>query len=189
MKKSTNKNQALAIVLVAIVIGLLAGSFASAPLYRIFCQITGFGGQPSQATQPGAVSTLNTPAVTPEAIKNFHPLTFLFDKTIDQNTPIKVTILTPRVDAKINETKKVVYQVENLSNETFVLTSSYNATPQKYAHDIVKTQCFCFEKHTLKPYERKNFAVVFFISPTIISTEGAEKLRELTIGYHFYRAS
>ncbi|MDI9313732.1 MAG: cytochrome c oxidase assembly protein [Hydrotalea sp.] len=188
LKKIFSKNKNIAIALVAIVIGLVGGSFASAPLYRLFCQVTGFAGTPQNASQNGnALVAGNNTSITPEVIKNFHPLTIFFDKTIDTNMPIKVTIQTPRVDVAVNQIKRVVYRVENLTDKPLNFTSTYNATPDKYARQIIKTECFCFVKQLLQPGEKKDLSVVFFISPEIINAEGAEKIRELTIGYHFFQ--
>ena len=186
VKKTVKKNRNLAIGLVAVAVGLLLGSFASAPLYRIFCQLTGFGGTTQNGT--GLVAA-NTTSITPAVIKNFHPLTIFFDATVSNNAPLRVDIMTPRVDVAVNQTKKIIYRVANLTDQPLTITSSYNATPQKYAHQIIKIECFCFTKQYLKPHEKKDFSLVFFISPEIINAEGAEKIRELTIGYHFYKVA
>ncbi|MGI9461059.1 MAG: cytochrome c oxidase assembly protein [Alphaproteobacteria bacterium] len=183
--KPNNRN--IAIGLVVMVVGLLLGSFASAPLYRLFCQITGFGGTPQNASaNPSGYN--NSELITVDNIKGFQPLAIFFDKTIATNTPIRVTILTPKAVVKINQPQRIIYQVENLTDQPLIITSTYNATPHKYASNIVKTECFCFYKQPLQPRAKKDMSLVFFISPRVLTAEGANKLRELTVGYHFFLA-
>ncbi len=43
-RRSQSRNGRTALVLVGLVAGMVGLSFASVPLYRLFCQITGFGG-------------------------------------------------------------------------------------------------------------------------------------------------
>ncbi len=51
------RNARTGVVLTGIVAGMIGLSFASVPLYRLFCQVTGFGGTTQVAeTAPGAVA-------------------------------------------------------------------------------------------------------------------------------------
>ena len=52
-----NKKHKTALFLVLVVFGMTGLAFASVPLYRIFCQVTGFGGTPLRAdAAPGATA-------------------------------------------------------------------------------------------------------------------------------------
>ena len=51
-----SKNASLALSLAAIVAGMLMLAYASVPLYRLFCQATGFGGVGTEGCSGAAVA-------------------------------------------------------------------------------------------------------------------------------------
>ena len=48
MNISKNKKNNQAILLMAFAIGMLLMSYAAVPLYKLFCQVTGYGGTPQK---------------------------------------------------------------------------------------------------------------------------------------------
>lgn len=186
------KNKNLAILLFALGAGLLGGSFASAPLYNLFCKVTGFGGTTQVASgvdgANGAVGEKNITAQQQEAIKAFPPVTVSFDSTIAASVPIDVSINPRHVSIPLNKVTHIIYRVTNKSDKTLAITSSYNATPNYFGRYIQKIECFCFTRQVLLPHETRDFRLVFFLSPTLAFAEDSQKLREMTLGYHFYLA-
>src|SRR5262245_47269370 len=55
-------NRALGFTLATVIVGMVGLSFASVPLYRLFCAVTGYGGTPQtgKAAAPGGTHQLIT---------------------------------------------------------------------------------------------------------------------------------
>lgn len=187
IKKSATDNKKLALIILGVVFGMLLGSFASVPLYNLFCRVTGFGGTPKRVTEPiqNPEYLLNQKPITEVAVQNFQPIKIFFDQTIE-NVPISAAPNPKVITTKLNQEQRIIYHITNLSDKTITITSTYNATPLKYARWINKTECFCFTEHTLKPKEEVDFPIVLYLDKGLINAEGSNKLRELTLGYHFY---
>ena len=50
MMPGANKNRIVAAALIAVAGGMVGLAYASVPLYRLFCQVTGYGGTTQRAT-------------------------------------------------------------------------------------------------------------------------------------------
>ena len=50
-RQQTRSNAQVALLLSGVVLGMIGLAFASVPLYRLFCQVTGFGGTPQVASE------------------------------------------------------------------------------------------------------------------------------------------
>src|SRR5499433_2428836 len=125
-----------AVLLLTVVVGMTGLSFASVPLYRLFCQATGFGGTTQRAAAaPGpvadAVVTVRFDAATaPELGWEFRPLEHA-------------------VQVHPGEQREVFFRATNRSSETVTGTATYNVTPAKTGIYFDKLQCFCFNAQQL----------------------------------------
>jgi cytochrome c oxidase assembly protein subunit 11 len=159
-------------LLVAAMVGL---AFASVPLYRIFCQVTGFDGTTQRADgakAPGPVAG-NTVSVRFDA--NTAPsLPWRFKP--EQNTERVV----------IGEREMAFFTAKNLSARTITGTASFNVTPTQAGKYFTKIQCFCFSEQTLKPGEEVRMPVVFYVDPAILKDRDANDISEITLSYTFY---
>jgi cytochrome c oxidase assembly protein subunit 11 len=151
-------------------------SFASVPLYRMFCQITGFDGTtmvaklaPSLITERLVEIRLNTD-VNPNLEWSFQP-------------SIRATSI------KIGEVGQAVFYVKNNGEEAVVGTSTYNVTPEKAGQYFNKLQCFCFTKHLLKPGESAEFPVQFFVDPAMADDPKLADVKTITLSYTFFKAA
>ena len=150
--------------------------YFSVPLYKMFCQVTGFQG--FNATQ-----TENTYSSETDSSLKFN---IVFDAHVGDgldwyfDAPEKMTI---------NEGKKysVVFKAKNNSNFQITGTSLFNVLPPKIGPYLAKIECFCFLDQPLNPGEIAEFPVTFYIDPLIKDDPEAKNTRNVTLSYTFFR--
>lgn len=168
------RNRSLALSLIALVAGMLMLSYASVPLYRLFCQVTGFGG-----------TTART-AVLPTTIGTR-------DITVDFNTEVDAKLnwdfkpLQKQVTLKPGEQKLVFFSATN--HETVPVSGSavFNVVPFKAGPYFVKTECFCFKEQRLEPNQTATMPVSFFVDPEIENNPDMADVRNITLSYTFFK--
>src|ERR1700731_3111035 len=169
------RNGTTVALLAAVVCGMVGLSFASVPLYRLFCQATGFGGTTQRAiAAPGAVGdtlvTVRFDATTaPELGWDFHPL-------------------ESAVRIHPGEQREVFFRAVNRTSETVTGTATFNVTPTKTGIYFDKLQCFCFNEQQLRPGESRDMGVVFFVDPDLLTDPSTSDVRTITLSYTMFRA-
>lgn len=172
-QQKANTRTALAVT--TVVVGMVGLAFASVPLYRLFCQVTGYGGTPSvAAVAPGAVSD--------------RIVTVRFDANVQPGIPWRFRPLQREVKVRPGESMLVYYEAENLSNVPVVGQATFNVTPHKAGQHFVKIDCFCFTEQTLKPGEVVPMPVSFYVDPSILADRNAADVDTITLSYTFFRA-
>jgi cytochrome c oxidase assembly protein subunit 11 len=166
----------VALLLVGLVAGMTGLAFASVPLYRLFCQVTGYGGVPQRAEQaPGEVLD--------------RTLRVRFDTNIDRSLPWHFAALQRSVDVKIGETELVFFKASNDWNAPVTGTAVFNVVPELAGRYFTKIECFCFKEQTLQPGQSIEMPVVFFVDPKIVEDEDTKNIDEITLSYTFYRTN
>ena len=169
------KNRVVLIVTLSLVVMMTILAFASVPLYRIFCQKTGYGGTPQIVYQ-------NANKVSDRQIK------VRFNAGVQKDLPWKFKPLQSDVTVYAGETGLAFYQVQNTSNEPLVGIATYNVTPEKAGLYFNKIECFCFEEQTLPPGEVIDMPVQFFIDPAIDKDKNLKEVVTITLSYTFFHA-
>ena len=171
MRRMQNGRVASLITLtVAIMIGL---SFASVPLYKMFCAATGFGGTTQVAEK--------APARAGE-----RRLLVRFDGNIAPGLPWRFVPEVDRMDVRTGQTATVFYKVTNLAGRTISATAAYNVTPDAAGAFFNKISCFCFSEQTLGPGETAEWPVVFFLDPALEQDETMKAVDSVTLSYTFF---
>ncbi len=147
------------------------------PLYRLFCQVTGFGGTTQRATGSAA------PARVLDRMVRVR-----FDATVDPALPWRFRPMVPYVDVHVGEKTKVSFEAENLADRAITGRAVFNVTPFKAGPYFVKTQCFCFDEQTLKPHQRVEMPVIFYVDPEMANDRDADDVSEITLSYTFFKA-
>jgi len=172
---SRRGNGATALLLVSVVAAMLGLSFASVPLYRLFCQATGLGGTTQRAVSaPGAKSDIVIivpfdAETAPELAWEFRP-------------PQRTVAVRP------GEERQVFYRAINKTNAPTTGSATYNVTPAKAGIYFDKLQCFCFTEQHLAAGESADMGVVFFVDPDILSDPNTSDVRAITLSYTMFRA-
>ena len=154
-------------------VSMIGAAYASVPLYRLFCQVTGFGGTPKIASTAPAEILAQTVKVR-------------FDGNVNGGLPIKFGPVTREVEIQLGETKQISFTAENKSSAPVKAIATFNVTPEKAGAYFNKLQCFCFNETTLKPGETLDMPVLFFVDPAIIEDAEAAKITTITLSYTFF---
>ncbi len=169
------RNARLAGRLGLIVLAMVGLSFASVPLYDLFCRVTGFGGTTQRAE--GSIST----QVLDRTVR------VRFNADTDVNLPWRFEPQDRQIDVRIGETGLTSYVAENTAALPVAGTALYNVTPAKAGRYFYKVQCFCFEEQIMQPGESMDMPVYFFIDPAIADDPNLDDVTTITLSYTFYR--
>ncbi|HVJ53819.1 MAG TPA: cytochrome c oxidase assembly protein [Aliidongia sp.] len=172
---SRKGNSRLVLALVGVVVGMTGLSFASVPLYRKFCQVTGFGGTTQRAEQ--APSTVSDKWIF---------VRFNADVSPDLDWSFEPEQREVRVHP--GEQTLVAYRATNHADHAITGTATYNVTPSLAGLYFDKIQCFCFTQQTLAPGETAELPVTFFVDPDMLKDRNAKDIPAITLSYTFFQA-
>jgi cytochrome c oxidase assembly protein subunit 11 len=148
-------------------------AFAAVPFYNWFCRTTGFAGTPQvAAAAPGHVLD--------------RKITVRFDANVSGGLPWRFEPEQNSIAVKIGEVVTVDYVVTNLSARETVGLASFNVTPPTAGAYFTKINCFCFTDQRLKPGEKRDMTVVFFIDPELVKDAEQDGLDTITLSYTMY---
>ena len=172
MTAVARKNARTARLMALLVAGMLALAFASVPLYRAFCQLTGFDGTPLRAEKaPGAVAG---------------QIGVRFDANINADLPWKFEPVQETARIAPGARTQILYRATNLTARTTTGQAVFNVSPEIAGPYFSKIECFCFTEQTLKPGQSVDMPVVFFVDPNIRDDENTRNIDEITLSYTFY---
>ena len=167
------RNRATAAAAVAVIVGMVGLTTASVPLYRLFCQITGYGGTTQRAeAAPGAFSE--------------ETVTVFFNADVAPELPWRFYPEQRRIEVRPGEQHLAFYVAENRSDRPIVATATFNVTPHKVGIYFQKLACFCFEQQKLEPGERVEMPVSFFVDPALLQDVSTQEVRQITLSYTFF---
>ena len=171
-KKRTNTH--ILYLLLGLLLAMIALSFASVPLYRMFCQKTGYGG---------------TTQVAYTFAKEIRDRTFTirFTGTINGDLPWRFEPLQKEITVRAGESAFALYHVVNESDEPVVGMATYNVTPDKAGGYFNKVECFCFLEQRLEPHQSVDMPLLFYIDPEVTEDPGMEEVKTITLSYTFFR--
>ena len=168
------RNRLLAFTLAGLMGGMLGLSFAAVPLYRMFCQLTGYGGMPriDASASPGMVD---------------RKITIRFNADVNSTMPWKFAPVQRAVTLRLGEEAVAFYEARNPSSSPITGVATYNVTPEKAARYFNKTACFCFDEQTLAPGQEMSFPLSFWVDPAIADDPATRDIAEITLSYTFFR--
>lgn len=164
-----------ATVLVGVIAGMLGLTAASVPLYRLFCQVTGYGGTTQKAEE----------SRTPVEVLD-RTITVRFNADVDPDLPWSFAPVQREMEVKIGETNLAFFRAENRADGPVVGSATFNVTPFKAGPYFSKIACFCFEEQTLKPGEAVDMPVSFYVDPAIVDDPDTADVPTITLSYVFF---
>lgn len=166
-------NTRVAISLAVVVAGMVGMAYAAVPLYRLFCQVTGYGGT-TQRAEAASDTVLD------------RTITIRFDSNVAGNLPWSFRPEQRTMTLRIGETGQLAYLARNLGEGPTVGTSTFNVSPPAAGIYFNKIECFCFTEQPLAAGEDVEMPVVFFVDPAIVEDKNARGIGEITLSYTFY---
>lgn len=163
-----------AILAVTGVVAMTGLGFASVPLYRLFCEVTGFDGttQRSDGRQVRAV-----PGKTIEV---------RFDANHVPTLPWSFEPEKPDQIVTIGEKNMAFFTATNRARYPVTGRATYNVTPSQAGGYFAKVQCFCFTEQTLQPGQTVRMPVIFYVDPSIATDPDTRNIETITLSYTFY---
>ena len=159
--------------LLVLIMGMGVLSYASVPLYKLFCQVTGYGGTPQQVTSPSS-------QILERKIK------IRFDANTKPTLDWNFQPLQTSIDISVGQNALAFYQAENTGKDPVVGTATFNVTPEKAGVYFNKIDCFCFVEQLLAPQEAVEMPVSFFIDPDIVNDPNLDDVTTITLSYTFF---
>ena len=163
-----------ALLAVLLVCGMTGLSFAAVPLYRMFCQVTGFAGTTQRADggeAPGDAGRM---------------ISVRFDANTARALPWRFAPVDTHGDVAIGARNIALFTARNLSDHEATGTATFNVTPSQAGQYFTKIQCFCFTEQRLSPGQEVSMPVVFYVDPRILADPDARNISEITLSYTFY---
>ncbi len=167
------RNRTTVSICLGVAAGMIGLAYASVPLYRLFCQVTGYGG----TTQ---VSTVQPEDVLDETI------VIRFDANVANDLGWSFRPEQISVTMKIGETRVASYRAENLETVRTAGTAVFNVTPVWAGVYFFKVQCFCFTEQELAAGEIADMPVEFYVDPEIVNDTSYVGLSAITLSYTFF---
>ena len=169
---AAHRNNRTALIAALVALGFLGLAFASVPLYRMFCQLTGFDGTPLRAERaPGAVAGA---------------IGVRFDANVHPGLPWRFEPVENRVRVAPGARATVLYRATNLTARPITGTAVFNVTPDSAGQYFNKIECFCFTEQTLGPGQSVDMPVTFYVDPKVRQDDGTRAIDEITLSYTFY---
>jgi len=171
------RNKRVGLMALGLALAMLALGYAAVPLYRIFCQVTGFGGttQVASATEAANVKVLG------------ETISIRFDSNTAPGMPWDFAPEKQTMDVRIGERYLAFYTARNNADVPVTGQASYNVEPEQTGPFFTKVQCFCFTQQTLQPGEEVRMPVYFYVDPAILSDENAKGVQQITLSYTFFK--
>lgn len=167
------RHRRVAVILSSVVLGMVAAAYAAVPLYRLFCQTTGYGGTPK-------VAVSNDVKVLDRTIE------VRLDANVAPGLPWQFKPKQNAVTVRLGETVLVHYQATNIGRVTTRGTATYNVSPDSSGAYFNKIACFCFTEQKLEPGQTVDMPVTFFVDPALVDDRDTSKLPVITLSYTFH---
>lgn len=177
------KNRNLGLVALAVAAAMLALGYAAVPLYRLFCQVTGFGGTTQVATEAEAVT-----AASRAASAGAPMISIRFDGNVDRTLPWSFGPRQVTDTVQIGQRDMAIFEARNNSARPITGTASFNVEPEQAGKYFNKIQCFCFTEQTLQPGQEVTMPVLYYVDPAALDDPNMQGVEQITLSYTFHEA-
>jgi cytochrome c oxidase assembly protein subunit 11 len=167
-------NARIVLACTCVLVVMTGAAFAAVPLYRAFCQATGFAGYVPRAKAAPTRVLAQTVTVS-------------FDTNV-RGLPWAFAPLQANQTLHVGETGLAFFTVTNPSDRPLTGRASYNVTPNVAGAYVRKLQCFCFNAQTIPAHTTVKFPVLYFIDPGFASDPDTKGYSNLVLSYTFFPA-
>ena len=169
------KNRRVGLLAAGGAVAMLGLGYDSVPLYRLFCQVTGYGG-----------TTQRADALTASGVKVAGKvITVRFDANVAKALAWEFKPEQIKQDLRLGERKIATFHARNLSGRTITGTAMFNVSPEQAGRYFNKIQCFCFTEQKLLAGQDVRMPVIYYVDPAILDDPAAKNIEEITLSYTF----
>ncbi len=178
-----HRNRKTMLMAFGIALGMLGLGYASVPLYRIFCQVTGFGGTTQVATEAEA-------DLAARMAQSAGGVTYSvrFDANTASDMPWTFRPVQVTDTVSVGQRDMATYIARNNSSVPITGTATFNVEPEQAGAYFNKIQCFCFTEQTLQPGQEVRMPVLYYVDPKALDDPNMEGVEQITLSYTFHRA-
>lgn len=155
---------------------MLALGFASVPLYRLFCQVTGFAGTTQRASAEDAAQV----SIASQTVS------IRFDGNVARGMPWTFYPLHSTDIVSLGERDMAIFVARNDSDRPITGMATFNVEPEQTGQYFNKIQCFCFTEQTLQPGQEVRMPVLFYVDPKMADDQNAKDVEQITLSYTFH---
>lgn len=174
----SDRNRRTALIGLAVAGAMLGLGFASVPLYRMFCQVTGFGGT-TQRVSDEAAAQVQAASDT---------ISVRFDANVERGMMWDFKPLQRTDSVTIGARDMAIFWAKNTSGEPMTGTATFNVEPEYVGKYFNKIQCFCFTEQRLEPGQEVRMPVLYYVDPAILNDPDAKDVQQITLSYTFHPA-
>ncbi|WP_168075816.1 cytochrome c oxidase assembly protein [Caulobacter sp. SSI4214] len=171
---AARRNGKVALICAVTFFGMVGAAYAAVPLYKLFCQATGFDG------------TVRKAVAKPTRILD-RKVTIRFDANL-RDLPWEFQTLQASQDVRIGDTGLAFFKVTNPTDKPQTGRALYNVVPESAGPYFQKLECFCFSNQTIQPHQTVEFPVVYFVDPKFADDPETQGKNEITLSYTFFPA-
>jgi cytochrome c oxidase assembly protein subunit 11 len=176
-----SRNRRTGLMMLAVAAAMLALGFAAVPLYRIFCQVTGFGGTTQRATEAQADAAAANSA-------GARTISIRFDANTAPDLPWRFKPAQVTDTVQIGQRDMAIYTARNVSDVPVTGNASFNVEPEQAGRYFSKVQCFCFTEQTLQPGQEVRMPVIYYVDPAALKDPNMDGVTQITLSYTFHKA-
>ena len=170
-----DRNARTGLIFAGLACSMVGMGYAAVPLYRMFCQSTGFNG----------TARIDLNAHAPGAVVG-KIVSVRFDSNVNSKLDWKFGPEEQTKRVAIGAREMTFFDATNDGKAKVTGTAAFNITPDQAAKYFVKIQCFCFTKQTLSPGQSRRMPVVFYVDPKFADDPDTKDISEITLSYTFF---
>lgn len=176
LQQRARANRKVGLIGLGAALAMLGMGFAAVPLYRLFCQATGYGGTTQRADEAQAAAVQSAGRA----------MSIRFDANVERGMPWEFRPLQRTDTVTIGERDMALFYARNTSDKVITGTASFNVEPEQAAAYFNKIQCFCFTEQTLQPGEAVRMPVIYYVDPAILKDKDNKDVEQITLSYTFH---
>lgn len=177
-RSASQQRLSSALYLSATAIALVGLAYASVPLYRTFCQQTGYAGTPR----------VKAAAEELRPVAGSEPVRVSFVADVSKCLSWRFVPEQKSILVRPGQTALAFYSATNEGSKEVVGMATYSVMPPKAAEYFNKIQCFCFEEQRLAPGEQVDMPIFFYLDPEFAMDPKMDKVKDIVLGYTFFEA-
>jgi cytochrome c oxidase assembly protein subunit 11 len=172
------RNRKVGMMALGFALFMLALGYASVPLYRLFCQVTGFGGTTQRVSEAEAAAVKATGTM----------MSIRFDGNVERDMPWAFYPEHATDTVALGARDLAVFIARNDTDKPITGVATFNVEPEQAGKYFNKIQCFCFSEQTLQPGQQVRMPVIYYVDPKILQDENAKDIQQITLSYTFHIA-